>query len=71
MTRYVSRAIKNWSYNQTSAKQLQKARDKAVNPGWRGSIARKAEQMKKKFQPTVVHNAHLAVGPDMRTLVVR
>ena len=71
MTRYVSRAIKNWSDNQIAERHLQKARQKALNPGWQGSLARKAEKLNNQFKTRFIQSVQLSVGPDKRLLIVK
>ena len=71
MTRYVSRAIKNWSDSQAAAKEMHRAEHKALNPGWQGSLARRAEDLERKFSSQPIQDVWLSVASDKRGLLIQ
>lgn len=69
MTRYVTRALKQWRVKQEQQRQLQRQMSKAASPGWQGSIQRRKEAVKRKLSSSL-QDIHLQVDKDRRALVV-
>ena len=53
MTRYVTRALKQWRSKQEQARLLQKQQHKAAHPGLGGSLQRRKKALAGKFSHSV------------------
>ncbi|DBA91747.1 hypothetical protein WJX77_012496 [Trebouxia sp. C0004] len=69
MTRYVTRALKQWRIKQEQQRQQQRQQSKAVNPGWQGSIQRRKDTLKRKLSSSL-QDIHLQVDSQNRALVI-
>jgi len=69
MTRYVTRALKQWRAKQEQQRQQQRQQSKAVNPGWQGSIQRRKDALKRKLSSSL-QDIHLQVDRQSRALVI-
>ena len=69
MTRYVTRALKQWRANQEQQRQQQRQQSKAANPGWHGSIQRRKEALKAKLSSSM-QQIQLQVDRNSRGLVI-
>ena len=70
MTRYVTRALKQWLTKQEEDRHLQRQQHKADHPGLQGSIQRRKAALKARLSSSV-QQVMLQVNGDKVGLVVR
>lgn len=69
MTRYVTRALKQWRKGQEEVKLLQRQQHKAEHPGLQGGIQRRKDALKAKLS-TAVQQVSLHVNDDRHGLII-
>ena len=69
MTRYVTRAMKQWRLRQEQEKLLHKQQHKAAHPGLQGSLQRRKKALMAKLRHSV-RQVRLHVDPDKQALKI-
>ena len=69
VTRYVTRALKQWRTKQEEGKLLQRQQHKAEHPGLQGSIQRRKDALKAKLS-MAVQQVKLHVNDNRHGLII-
>lgn len=69
ITRYVTRALKEWRTQKEQQRQRQRRQSKAADPGWLGSIERRKEALKAKLNMPE-HYVQLQIDKSNRALSI-